>query len=80
MEQKMKHRLAWLALVLFVVVILLMQGCAMFEEQMANMQASLGFASDKEIITCTSNTQTGCEGWIEPGMEPTVTEDLDIAG
>ena len=78
MEQNMKHRLAWLALVLFVVVILLMQGCAMFEEQMATMKGLVGM--ENEVIECTSNTQTGCEGWIEPGMEPTVTEDLDIAG
>jgi len=75
MKQEMRHRLAWLALAFAVViVVLMMSGCAMFEEQMANMQASLGFASDKEIITCTSNTETGCEGWVEPGMEATTTE------
>tara|TARA_Y100001951_G_scaffold23350_1_gene18089 strand:- start:652 stop:879 length:228 start_codon:yes stop_codon:yes gene_type:complete len=75
MKQEMRHRLAWLALAFAVViVVLMMSGCAMFEEQMANMQASLGFASDKEIITCTSNTEIGCEGWVEPGMEATTTE------
>ena len=75
MKQEMRHRLAWLALAFAVIiVVLMMSGCAMFEEQMANMQASLGFASDKEIITCTSNTEIGCEGWVEPGMEATTTE------
>ena len=74
MEQKMKHRLAWLALALFVIVILLMQGCAMFEEQINTMKNLVGMAPDKEIITCTSNTEIGCEGWVEPGMEATTTE------
>ena len=80
MVQKTKHRLAWLVLFLAVIVILLAQGCSMFEEQMNTMKGLVGMAPDKEIIECTSNTETGCEGWIEPGMEPTVTEDLDIAG
>ena len=65
MKQETRHRLAWLALALAVLVIFLMQGCSMLEEQMASMQASLGFAPDKEIIECTSNTETGCEGWVE---------------
>jgi hypothetical protein len=66
MKQEIRHRLAWLALVFAVVVIvLMMSGCAMLEEQMATMQASLGFAGDKDIITCTSNTEIGCEGWVE---------------
>ena len=72
MKQETRHRLAWLALALAVLVIFLMQGCSMLEEQMASMQASLGFAGDKEIITCTSNTETGCEGWV--ASETTTTE------
>ena len=68
---KTKQRLAWLALALAVVVIVLMQGCAMFEEQITTMKGLVGFAGDKEIITCTSNTEIGCEGWVEPGMEAT---------
>jgi len=74
MKQQTRHRLAWVALAFAVVAVLLMSGCAMLEEQMASMQASLGFAPDKEIIECTSNTETGCEGWVEPGMEATTTE------
>jgi hypothetical protein len=65
MEGKTKHRLAWLALVFAVVVIVLASGCAMFEEQINTMKGLAGFAGDKEIITCTSNTETGCEGWVE---------------
>jgi hypothetical protein len=73
MKQEIRHRLAWLALAFAVlVVVLMMSGCAMFEEQIATMQASLGFAGDKEIITCTSNTETGCEGWV--ASETTTTE------
>jgi hypothetical protein len=72
MEGKTKHRLAWLALVLAVIIVILASGCSMLEEQMASMQASLGFAGDKELITCTSNTETGCEGWV--ASETTTTE------
>ena len=73
MKQEIRHRLAWLALAFAVlVVVLMMSGCAMFEEQMATMQASLGFAGDKDIIICTSNTETGCEGWV--ASETTTTE------
>ena len=68
MEQKMKHRLAWLALVLFVIVILLMQGCSMLEDQMNTMKELVGMAPDKEIILCEG---TECE--IET---PVVTEDI----
>ena len=52
---KTKQRLAWLALVFAVIIIVLASGCAMFEEQIASMQASLGFAGDKDIILCASN-------------------------
>ena len=52
MEGKTKQRLAWLALVFAVIIIVLASGCAMFEEQIASMQASLGFAGDKDIILC----------------------------
>ena len=72
MKQQMRHRLAWLALVFVVVGILLSSGCAMFEEQIASMQSLNPFAPDKEIITCTSNTETGCEGWV--ASETTATE------
>jgi hypothetical protein len=72
MEGKTKQRLAWLALVLAIIVIVLAQGCSMFEEQMASMANLVGFAGDKEIITCTSNTETGCEGWV--ASETTTTE------
>jgi|TARA_B100000809_G_C14824805_1_gene418738 hypothetical protein len=64
MEQKTKHRLAWLALFMTVIVIFLAQGCAMFEEQMASM----GFAGDKDIILCEG---TECE--IET---PVASEDV----
>ena len=75
MKQEMRHRLAWLALAFAVViVVLMMSGCAMFEEQMNTMKELVGMAPDKEIITCTSNTEIGCEGWVEPGMEATTTE------
>ena len=72
MVQKTKHRLAWLALFLTVIVILLAQGCSMFEDQMNTMKGLVGFAGDKEIIECTSNTETGCEGWV--ASETTATE------
>ena len=64
MVQKTKHRLAWLVLFLAVIVILLAQGCSMFEDQMNTMKGLVGFAGDKEIIECTSNTETGCEDWV----------------
>jgi len=72
MKQQTRHRLAWVALAFAVVVVLLMSGCAMFEEQMASMANLVGFAGDKEIIECTSNTETGCEGWV--ASETTTTE------
>jgi hypothetical protein len=50
MEQKMKHRLAWLALAFAVVIVLLMSGCAMFEEQMANMKGLVGVGSDPIVV------------------------------
>jgi|TARA_B100000959_G_C14874675_1_gene579871 hypothetical protein len=65
MKQQIRHRLAWAALAVAVGVILFASGCSMLEEQMASAQAALGFAGDKEIIECTSNTETGCEGWVE---------------
>ena len=68
MEGKTKQRLAWLALVLFVIVILLMQGCSMLEDQMNTMKELVGMAPDKEIILCEG---TECE--IET---PVVTEDI----
>jgi hypothetical protein len=74
MEGKTKHRLAWLALILAIVVIVLASGCSMLEEQMNTMKNLVGMAPDKDIITCTNNTETGCEGWVEPGMEATTTE------
>ena len=74
MEGKTKQRLAWLALALAVVVIVLMQGCAMFEEQITTMKGLVGFAGDKEIITCTSNTETGCEGWVASETTGSTTE------
>jgi hypothetical protein len=67
MVQKTKHRLAWLALFLTVIVILLAQGCSMLEEQMATMKATLGFAGDKDIIVCEG---TEC---VET---PVATEDI----
>ena len=74
MKQQTRHRLAWVALAFAVVVILLMSGCAMFEEQMASMANLVGFAGDKEIITCTSNTETGCEGWVASEITGSTTE------
>jgi len=74
MKQQTRHRLAWLALIFAVVVIVLASGCAMLEEQMATMQASLGFAGDKDIIICTSNTETGCEGWVASETTGSTTE------
>ena len=65
MKQQIRHRLAWAALAVAVGVILFASGCSMLEEQMASMQSALGFAGDKEIIECTRNTETGCEGWVE---------------
>tara|TARA_B100000929_G_C15185962_1_gene310465 strand:+ start:125 stop:340 length:216 start_codon:yes stop_codon:yes gene_type:complete len=67
MKQQTRHRLAWVALAFAVVVVLLMSGCAMFEERMNTMKGLVGMAPDKEIIECTSNTETGCEGWVESG-------------
>ena len=64
MVQKTKHRLAWLALFLTVIVILLAQGCSMLEDQMNTMKGLVGMAPDKEIIECTSNKETGCEDWV----------------
>ena len=52
MEGKTKQRLAWVALALFVVVILLMQGCSMLEDQMNTMKELVGMAPDKDIILC----------------------------
>ena len=52
MKQESRHRLAWLGLAFAVLAVILMSGCSMLEEQMASMQASLGFAPDKDIILC----------------------------
>jgi hypothetical protein len=71
MEKVSKTRwamLVFLGVILFVVL----SGCAMFEEQMNTMKGLAGFAPDKEIIECTSNTETGCEGWVQ--SETTTTE------
>ena len=66
MKKISKSRWSILALVVVgLIVVFSLSGCAMLEAQMASMQASLGFAGDKEIIECTSNTETGCEGWVE---------------
>ena len=65
MEGKTKQRLAWLALFLAVIVIILASGCSMFNEQINTMKGLVGFAPDKDIIICTSNTEIGCEGWVE---------------
>ena len=65
MKKISKSRWTMLALVVVgLIVVFSMSGCSMLEEQMASMQASLGFAGDKEIIECTSNTESGCEGWV----------------
>ena len=72
MKQEMRHRLAWLALAFAVLAVILMSGCSMFEEQIASMQSLIPFAGDKEIIECTSNMETGCEGWV--ASETTATE------
>ena len=50
MKQQTRHRLAWVALAFAVVVVLLMSGCAMFEEQMANMKGLVGVDSDPVIV------------------------------
>ena len=71
---KTKQRLAWLALVFAVIIIVLASGCAMFEEQMTTMKGLVGFAGDKEIIECTSNTETGCEGWVASETTGSTTE------
>jgi len=71
---KTKQRLAWLALLFAVIIIVLASGCAMLEEQMSTMKASLGFAGDKDIIVCTSNTETGCEGWVASETTGSTTE------
>ena len=66
MKMKKVSNTRWtiLALVIIGLVVMFISGCSMLEEQMASMQASLGFAGDKEIIECTSNTESGCEGWV----------------
>ena len=63
MEQKIKHRLAWLTLVFAVVIILLMSGCSVFEDQMLKAKGLVGLGGETNI-ECTSNTETGCEGWV----------------
>lgn len=50
MEGKTKQRLAWLALVLFVIVILLMQGCSMLEDQMNTMKGLVGMGDDPVVV------------------------------
>ena len=52
MKGQTKHRLAWLALVFAVIIIVLASGCAMFEEQINTMKGLAGFAGDKDIILC----------------------------
>ena len=74
MEGKTKQRLAWLALIFAVIVILLASGCSMFEEQMTKAKGLVGFAGDKEIIECTSNTESGCEGWVASETTGSTTE------
>ena len=67
MKQQMRHRLAWCALALAVIVVLFMSsGCAMFEEKMAQAKGLVGLG-ETEVIECTSNPETGCEGWVESG-------------
>jgi hypothetical protein len=73
MEKISKTRWAMVAFFL-VVIFVFISGCSMLEEQMKTMKELVGMAPDKDIITCTSNTETGCEGWVEPGMEATTTE------
>ena len=50
MVQKTKHRLAWLALFLTVIVILLAQGCSMFEDQMNTMKGLVGMGDDPVVV------------------------------
>ncbi len=50
MVQKTKHRLAWLALFLTVIVILLAQGCSMLEDQMNTMKGLVGMGDDPVVV------------------------------
>ena len=75
MKKVSKGRWSILALVVVgLIVVFSMSGCSMLEEQMASMQASLGFAGDKDIIVCTSNTESGCEGWVASETTGSTTE------
>ncbi len=73
MKMQKISKTRWAMLVFLLVVLgVVLSGCAMFEDQMNTMKGLVGFAPDKEIIECTSNTETGCEGWVQ--SETTTTE------
>lgn len=68
MEKVSKTRWMMICAVPIVLIIIFMSsGCSMLEDQMNTMKGLVGMAPDKEIIECTSNTETGCEGWVESG-------------
>ena len=72
MEKISKTR--WAMVVFFIVVMfVVLSGCSMLEIQMNTMKGLVGLG-EATPIECTSNTETGCEGWVEPGMSGTTTD------
>ena len=75
MKKVSKSRWTILALVVVgLVFIFNITGCAMLEAQMTKAKGLVGFAADKDIIVCTSNTESGCEGWVESETTGSTTE------
>lgn len=65
MKKVSKGRWSILALVVVgLIVVFSMSGCSMLTEKMNQAKGLVGFAADKDIIVCTSNTESGCEGWV----------------
>ena len=56
---------ATLAILLGVVVLISISGCSIFEAKIEKVKSIMGMASDKDVIVCTSELETGCEDFIK---------------
>ena len=77
MKMKKVSKSRWTILALVVVgliVVFSMSGCSMLTEKMNQAKGLVGFAADKDIIVCTSNTESGCEGWVESETTGSTTD------
>ena len=67
MKMKKVSKTRWMiicAVPIVLIIIFMSSGCSILEEQMLKAKSLVGFAGDKDIIVCTSNTESGCEGWV----------------